>query len=274
MGKRLILGTEPEVDPLEEMSGSQMTITSGTELAWDDRKVKQSQTRELFSLAILVIACLYYPTALLMVSSASLVTIILLPHLQSTQEQKTLGNSSWRTVGISDISYVRNDELTTLQCRGAGGQRYLVGLNLDSTSSRFLGNMSAFVRSVDVNDGLCLIISMRPERINSVLESERLAERMISYLGTLSSGTLSSYVVAKGGIWSARVSLIGHARDEYVSHRFESSARGAIPEPGWITASASDLENILLRKQMQFSDSGFYGSGKELSEWLVQLPSE
>ncbi len=221
-----------------------------------------------------MITCLYYPFALLTLSSAILVTIILLPYLQNTQEQKTLGNSSWQAVGISDISYVRNDELTTLHCRGAGGPRYLVGLDLDSTSSRFLGNMSAFVRSVDVNDGFCLIISMHPERINSVLESERLAERMMSYLDTLSIGALNSYVVAKGGIWSARISLIGHARDEYVSHRFESSARGAIPEPGWITESASALESILIGKQMQFGNPGFYGSGKELSEWLVQLPSE
>jgi hypothetical protein len=251
-----------------------MTITSGTGLSWDDREVKRSLIRELSSLGILLIIGLYYPIVLLVGSSAILFTIISLPLIRNARERRALGNSPWLVIDYSDISYIKDDEFSTLQCRGVGGHRHIIGLDLDSTSPRLLGNMSALVRSMDVNDGFCLTISMHPEKIDSVLDSERLVERMEIYLDTLSRGALSSYVVAKGGIWSVRVSLIGHARDEHVSHRFESSVRGAIPEPAWTAVSPADLENVLLRKQIRFGNPSFYGSGKELSEWLVQLPSE
>jgi hypothetical protein len=45
MVKRLVMGSEPEVDPLEQLSSPRMALTSDTELRWTDRSVKTAITK-------------------------------------------------------------------------------------------------------------------------------------------------------------------------------------------------------------------------------------
>ena len=272
MGRRLILGPEPEVDPLKEISSGRLVSSPDTEFAWDDRQVKRSVIRALALASVTLVIGVYYPVILFPVSFGLLVALLLLPC--SSQEAKSLKNSSWNEVPETDLSWSSSDDSHSLICRGVGGERHLFAMDLDSASLRFMGQMSALVRSLDVKDGFCLTVTTQPETVSSVLDREQLTERVEDYLNGLSGAALQSYLTAKGGLWSTRVSLIAHARDEHIIHRFESAVLGAIPEPGWSPVNANALGARLEQKRLSFGPPSFYGSGKELSDWLVQLPSE
>ncbi|MHA2359845.1 MAG: hypothetical protein ACXAB5_06205, partial [Candidatus Thorarchaeota archaeon] len=82
MGKRLILGTKPEVDPLEEMSGRTTTITTGTEIRWDDRAVGKPLARILLAFLIAIVIGLSIPAAIAIAAAIILSLQFLSPKLR------------------------------------------------------------------------------------------------------------------------------------------------------------------------------------------------
>ena len=93
MGKRLILGTEPEVDPLKEISQRTTTVSGGVDLQWDDRRVKSSFGRDVFILFMLAIALATLPWALSIISISSLIVVVLTPKLRHSREIRSIDSS-------------------------------------------------------------------------------------------------------------------------------------------------------------------------------------
>jgi len=77
LGKRLILGTKPEVDPLQELSESSSTITTGTEIRWENRVVGRPLAILLFTSFLSIVIGLYVPVSVTIIS-----TLLLIIHLR------------------------------------------------------------------------------------------------------------------------------------------------------------------------------------------------
>ncbi|NHJ15147.1 MAG: hypothetical protein EAX95_15800 [Candidatus Thorarchaeota archaeon] len=274
MGKRLILGTEPEVDPLKEMAGEQPAIQSGRSFSWNDRQLKRRWSRDLVILASIAVLGIYSSVFLFALSSSILIIVLLLPKMRMNLEPKLLQNSNWSVVPETDLTFQVASASETLQCRGVGGHRHMAAMDLGEASPRLLGGMSSLIRSVDTSDGFYLSVTLKPEDIETVLDRELLSEGIEKYLSTLPGRALESYVVGHGGLWSTRVLTICHGRDEEISTRIETAVAGAVPEAAWVLLGSAKLRSMLIRKETSAGQTRFYGSGRELSEWLVQLPSE
>ncbi|MFW9846183.1 MAG: hypothetical protein ACFFD6_05520 [Candidatus Thorarchaeota archaeon] len=274
LGRRLILGTEPEVDPLKEISERSMTMASGTNLEWDKRSLKTSYAKELFTSLILILISASFPWIILAVSVGLVFWILVIPRLRKTREEKSLALEGWNRVPESDTSCSVSDDGETLQCRGSGGPRFIVGMELSQASPLLTGNISALVRAIDSSHGFSLSVSMRPESAESLVEEERLSDRIDQFLGTLSGSGLNSYMGRRGGLWSSRVLMLGHILDQFLLKDFESSVHAAIPDSHWDLLDSKEVASLISAKNMTRQPPSFFAAGSELSDWLVQLPSE
>ncbi|MFW9884668.1 MAG: hypothetical protein ACFFEX_09820 [Candidatus Thorarchaeota archaeon] len=274
MGKRLILGTEPEVDPLKEISQPSMTVSGGIDLQWDDRRVKPSHGRDAITAITVAVILAALPWSLAMVSLGSFLVTILVPKLRTSQEIRSLEESEWIRVPESDTSFAVNEEHNAVQCKTASGNRNVIGLELPLAGPLLVGNMSALVRAIDSSKGFCLSVIARAEESSSIVEEERLSSRLDGYLNYLSSGGLDAYMTRRGGLWSVRVSIMGHSQDINQVQRFESSIKAAVPDGNWSKMTPKSLASNMRAMNMAFRLPSFYAAGSELSEWLIQIPSE
>jgi hypothetical protein len=251
----LILGTEPEVDPLKEISQRTMTVSGGIDLQWDDRSVKPSVGRDIIILFMIGV-------------------VVLTPRLRPSREARSLKASEWTCVPESDISCNVNKADDVVECRTPLGLRRAVGLELPVAGPLLVGNISALVRAIDSSQGFCLSVSIRPEDPASIVEEERLSSRLDDYLNYLSTGGLNSYMTRRGGLWSARVSITGHSQSLAQTQKFEASIRAAIPDGNWSMLHSKVLASNILAMNVAPRLPSFYAAGTELSEWLIQIPSE
>jgi hypothetical protein len=274
LGKRLILGTEPEVDPLKEISQPTMTVSGGIDLQWDDRRMKPSYGRDTITAIIVAVILAALPWSLALVSLGSLLVTLLVPKLRVSQEFRSLEESEWIRVPESDTSFEVNREHNVVQCRTPSGIRNVIGLDLPLAGPLLVGNVSALVRAIDSSMGFCLSVMARPEESSSIVEEERLSSRLDGFLNYLSSGGLDAYMVRRGGLWSVRVSILGHSQDTDQVQRFKSSIKAAVPDGNWSKIKPKSLSSNMLALNMAPRLPLFYAAGTELSEWLIQLPSE
>jgi hypothetical protein len=270
----LILGTEPEVDPLKEISQRTMTVSGGIDLEWDDRSVKPSFGRDILILFTTVVALAALPWLLSVISVSCLLVVVLAPRLRPTREARSIDASEWTRVPESDISCDVNKSDDVVECETPLGSRIVVGMELPVAGSLLVGNMSALVRAIDSSQGFCLYVSIRPEEPESIVEEERLSSRLDDYLNHLSTGGLNAYMTRRGGLWSGRVSILGHSQNLAQAQRFESSIKAAIPDGNWSVQNSRALASNMLAMNMAFRIPSFYAAGTELSEWLIQIPSE
>jgi hypothetical protein len=117
-------------------------------------------------------------------------------------------------------------------------------------------------------------VMARPEESSSIVEEERLSSRLDGYLTYLSSGGLDAYMTRRGGLWSVRVSIMGHSQDIDQVQRFESSIKAAVPDGNWSIMNPKTLATNLQTMNMAPRLPSFYAAGTELAEWLIQIPSE
>jgi hypothetical protein len=274
LGKRLILGTEPEVDPLKEISQRTMTVSGGIDLQWDDRRVKPSYGRDAFIAITVAVLLAALPWILALVSLGGLLVTILVPKLRTSQEFHSLDASEWIRVPESDTSFAVNGEYNVIQCKTPSGNRSVIGLELPLAGSLLVGNVSALVRAIDSSKGFCLSVMARPEESSSIVEEERFSSRLDGYLTYLSSGGLDAYMTRRGGLWSVRVSIMGHSQDINQVQRFESSIKAAVPDGNWSIMNPKTLAANMQTMNMAPRLPSFYAAGTELAEWLIQIPSE
>jgi len=274
MGKPLILGTRPEVDPLEETSKSSFSVTSNIEMKWDNRKQRKSLALPLFMIVISVVLGLYNPMLLLIFGVLVLLWILLIPSLQREVESRSLEGSPWKQVKLTDTSCSISEDDKHVQCKTPTGPRSLVNMTLADAKSILLGDVSSFVRAVDDADGFCLTVTMRPGKIQQALDQERFPDGMEKYFNYLTEGEVDAYILRRGGLWVTHVNAVGHVKDEAGIDNFDSAVRASIPMEKWKRAKPRNLRSRLDQLKIDGQWGWFFASGGELSEWIVQLKSE
>ncbi|TFG34594.1 hypothetical protein EU527_02500 [Candidatus Thorarchaeota archaeon] len=274
MGKRLILGTKPEVDPLQEISESSLSVTTSTEIRWDDRKQGRALAWPLFVSLIYILIGLHNPLFLLIPSVFILLWQLFISDFREERERNRLSSSSFKEVSKTDTLCVSDEDNDSLSCKTPDGPRYLVDMKLCSAGSLLSGNISSLIRAIDDADGFCLIVTMRPEKFQRALDEERISNMIEEYLHTLPKGEFNAYILRRGGLWSSHVNIIGHVKDVESVPLFDSAIRASIPMEKWKKEKVKVFRRNLVQLNVDNQSEMFYAAGSELSEWLVQLQSE
>ncbi|MFW9767603.1 MAG: hypothetical protein ACFFF9_12515 [Candidatus Thorarchaeota archaeon] len=272
MGKRLILGTEPEVDPLQEISGKSTQITTGTEIRWESRELGRPLAR-ISIISLLAIAIGFaFPILVTFTAGIFLFFHYVTPKIREQREISQLLQGSWQEIPEDDVSYIVNPE--NVELRGTGPAHYSVAMDLGKASPTLLGNVGSLVRSIDTSNGFGLYVTMRKEKITRAMDEEKISNMLEGYLTALSKGELDAYLTRRSGLWATHVSIIGHMKDDAQVDTFEASVRGAVPERDWKRLKPVELHSRLIQQKLDRQQGWFYAVGSELSEWLVQLRSE
>ncbi|MFW9892861.1 MAG: hypothetical protein ACFFFO_11690 [Candidatus Thorarchaeota archaeon] len=271
MGKRLILGTKPEVDPLEELSEPKGTITTGIDIRWEERGVGFPLFRLLFASILAIVVGFYVPVSLTITSIVLLLIHLASPNLRGTKEMNSL-LQEWKEVQEGDLSCLVDSE--SMELRGTDGTRYIVGLDLGLASPNLLGNVGSLVRALDTSFGFCLTVTMKPEKITRAMNEEKISDLLEGYLNALSKGDLDAYVRRRSGLWLSHTTIVGHMREITDTGAFDSAVRAAIPEKEWKEITPRNLLSRMKQHQVHRQIGWFFAAGSELSEWLVQLRSE
>ncbi|MFW9926099.1 MAG: hypothetical protein ACFFDM_04950 [Candidatus Thorarchaeota archaeon] len=271
MGRRLILGTKPEVDPLQELTEPKGTITTGTDIRWEERGVGLPLWRLLFVSICAIVIGFYFPFAATLSAVVILLIYLVAPKRKGSKEMNTL-LQDWTEIHEGDLSYLVDSE--SLELRGVGGTRFIVGMDLGLASPNLLGNVGALVRALDTSCGFCLSVTMKPEKITRAMNEEKISDLLEGYLNALSKGDLESYIRKRSGLWLSHTTIIGHLREKNDTSSFDSAVRGAIPEKDWKKVNSNYLLSRMQEHEVDRQSGWFYAAGSELSEWLVQLRSE
>lgn len=274
MGKRLILGTRPEVDPLKDLSESSLSISSSTEINWNERLQGHSLARPLFLCLICTAFGLYSPFAVLAAGMIILAMVWFVNRSEAGKERVITGIESWKRVARADTSYSIADDIEGLDCSTPTGKCHVFGMNLGAAKSILLGDISAFVRAVDGSCGFSLTVTMKPENIQRAMDEERISDTIEDYLNTLPKGEVEAYVLRRGGIWLSHATAIGHLKSPADGDIFDSEVRASIPMEKWKRIKPRSMLMGITQVAIDDNSNWFYAAGTELSEWLVQLRSE
>jgi len=272
MGRRLTLGPKPEVDPLEESSYSSFSVTSSTEIRWDERKQKRTLALPLFLSLCSIILGLAYSIVATIVGSVILILVLVMPSIGISR--MALRGSSWSEAHRADASWTASDHFEGLNCKTPVGMRYMIGMELGTAKSILLGDVSSFVRAVDGSSGFSFTVTMRPEKIQRAMDEERVSDMIEEYLNTIPKGEVEAYILRRGGLWVAHVTAIGHVMDPADSESFDSAVKASIPMEKWKRIKSKTLLSGVTQHAVDNQTNWFYAAGTELSEWLVQLRSE
>lgn len=272
MGRRLTLGPKPEVDPLEESSYTSFSVTSSTEIRWDERRQGRALALPLFVSLVSTILGLASPAIPIIAGSIILILVLVLPSFLIGRA--ALRGTPWSEVNRADSSWFPSDGFEGLNCTTPTGMRHMIGLELGAAKSILLGDISSFVRAVDGSSGFCLTVTMRPEKIQRAMDEERVSDMIEEYLNTIPKGEVEAYILRRGGLWVAHVIAIGHLRDEADSESFDSAVKASIPMEKWKRIKSKALATGVTQQAIDNQTPWFYAAGTELAEWLVQLRSE
>ncbi|MHA2161055.1 MAG: hypothetical protein ACXABF_01445 [Candidatus Thorarchaeota archaeon] len=272
MGKRLVMGSEPEVDPLEQLSSPRMAVTSDTELRWTDRSVKTAITKYAAISLLILALCIWLTEFLLVICIISLVGIYLIPRIRESRETNHLSSSRWNVQQTSEIAMEYTKD--SLQFMESIRTRNAVGFDLCSAGSNLFGSISTLIRALDDAQGFFLTLSMKSGAISQVLDNNHLSDHIDKYLENLSHSVLEAYMSRRGGLWKIHGAIIGYAQNERSAKAFESKIKAAIPNHPLKQIENRNLGWRLRELDLLQATDSFYASGAELSNWLVQLPSE
>jgi hypothetical protein len=274
LGKRLILGTRPEVDPLQETSETSFSLTTSTEIRWDERTQHRSLAWSIFLFLVGFFLGLYNPLISLAFGCITLCVVYLVPLFGNRSRGLAARESSWAGVTLADTSCSISDDAQCLVCKTPSGTIHALAMELGDAKSALLGDVSSFVRAVDGFHGFSIIVTMTPENLQRLLDEERISDMIEKYFNAIPKGEAEAYVLRRGGFWSSHVTVIGQMKDTSESDVFDSAVRASVPMEKW---KRSKLKVVLSRMSQLTIDeqaNWFYAAGSELAEWLVQLRSE
>jgi len=272
VGRRLTLGPKPEVDPLEESSYSSFSVTSSTEIRWDERKQGRALALPLFLSLVSVFLGLASSVIPIVVGGVVLILVVVMQSIGGSREE--IRGSPFSEIHRADTSWSASDNFEGLDCKSPAGMRHMIGMELETAKSILLGDISSFVRAVDSASGFCFTVTMKPEKIQRAMDEERVSDMIEEYLNTIPKGEVEAYILRRGGLWVSHVIAIGHVRDSADSDSFDSAVRASIPMEKWKRIKSKTLLSGVTQHDIDNHTPWFYAAGTELSEWLVQLRSE
>jgi hypothetical protein len=274
MGKRLILGAKPEVDPLQETSETSFSLTTSTEICWDERTQHRSLARSIFLSLVCIALGFYSPLIPLVLGCAVLSIALLVPVLRAGKERLVERESPWMAVSQADSSSSINNDYECLTCKTLSGTSHALGMELGAAKSALLGDISSLVRAVDGFHGFTLIVTMKPENLQRLLDEERISDMIEKYFNAIPKGEAEAYVLRHGGFWSSHVTIVGQIKDSTDADVFDSAVRASVPMEKWKRSKPKLILFRVAQLTIDEQSNCFYAAGSELAEWLVQLRSE
>lgn len=246
-------------------------MAKSTEIRWDDRSIRPP-TDKIAGLALLTFALgVMQPFLALAVVCTASAILLVTPRVR--RYLVGLGSSDrWTEVPRADIAV--EVEGKVVRCKGTGRDRFVTALEAESVGPILPGNLGKLIRGVDTDFGLQLIVSLSPQECSSVVEDGVLEDTLVWYLGQNSSEQRKAYFSVRGGVWRTGVRLIGCAFDAAYLRLFENQVLGSLPVTGLKPMDHKKLEGSLIDWDATSTPPAFMAAGSELSEWLVQLPSE
>ncbi|MCF2136496.1 MAG: hypothetical protein K9W43_04565 [Candidatus Thorarchaeota archaeon] len=271
MTKRTIMGGKPETDPLAELGAKFSKSVPMDHVFWMNRARRIPMWRIfLLSLTVFILG-FYQPVVMLTGAIIILVIIWLLPGQRPAREEAAIASNAWTHVEFPEVTLaVEND---VLLCKSHHGTHYVTGMVLPEASGRLAGDLSALLRSLPMDHGFTLVVELDPEPTDCVRESGVVEDLQEVFFDEMPDAQIDSFFLSRGFIWSTRTAIVGHVASPGDVPIFQSSVVGALPETHWTPIKSRSLAQSI--NEFDVSGSrGFYATGKELSEWLVQLAGE
>ncbi|MHA1949868.1 MAG: hypothetical protein ACW99G_00995 [Candidatus Thorarchaeota archaeon] len=275
MGKKKrgnIMGSKPAVDPMSELSGSQMTVISDNEIRWDNRTIKHSWD-QVFAVTIgVMLSVFWFPYHTILVTGISLVLIIIVPILTKYFEHRGLKKQNWYELPEPDLSFdVRKKSILS---KGVSGEQHIIALAMKKAKPNLQGDLGKLLRGLDTSHGFLMVADLFPEKPKNVVRDGVVTDLLERYLDNSSSSQRNSYFDSRGGLWRSQLYFLGHSSTMAEVRMVESQVKGSIPDRGLKRIKMKELSRRLKEWDLCSGQPTFYATGSELTEWLVQLPSE
>ncbi|NWF94608.1 MAG: hypothetical protein HXY34_00525 [Candidatus Thorarchaeota archaeon] len=259
----------PARDPMEEVSRPSLTVVESSEIKWTDRSVKRPWGMAVVAVLALTALAAVLPVVLIVISGSAMVSVLLAAYMTQQSERAAQLAHGWDRIPASDTTFRAEDD-----CIITTSGTYLMTLRTDSPGAVLHGDMSALVRGVPTEAGLCLALTLSPERPTRVVDNTVVNESTEKYLDSMGSERLDNYITHRAGLWNtaASVSLLSSKREDL--KKLRASVRGAVPVRNWRTVPARGQVHGATALGVAESDGGFYALGTELADWLVQMRTE
>ncbi|MHA2433498.1 MAG: hypothetical protein ACXADO_09750 [Candidatus Thorarchaeota archaeon] len=255
---------------MAEIQESSMNVTQSDKLQWNCRDVRTQWHRILFASIVLTLLILWMPSV---VSSLCLGLSVFL--LVLSQAQRTLSpiGDDWCFVSKADLHFEKQSE--SVKSRGTGGLRHISMMQMKTASPKLKGSLGRLVRAIDSEDGIYIMVGMSREKPRRLLEEGVVTRALENYLNKFLSDTeIESYVATRGGLWKTSTCILGHTREADSVRRLQSTIKGAIPDKNLIQSDIGGLCEQIAGYDVPRIRHSFYSTGRDLSQWLVQLASE
>lgn len=267
LSRRLVLGPEPAYDPFSDRLQPPTETHESAEIRWDSRTAGKP-LRRVALIGILEVALgAVYPNGLLLGTVALLLGVLLLSRLNNPMKL-----DGWAVLQRGDMSLSASAE--GLEIMDVRGRKLAIGMVLNSAGTELLGHIGALVRATDDMSGLCLSVAMKPIEASDIMREDKISRSTYRFLNTLSDEALRAYFDRRGGMWSTHTTIVGYGRDKLALSALESAFKAAVPDRNWQTLKSSQLRSRVEEYDIISEGAGFYGTGEELSKWLVQMATE
>ncbi len=269
-GKGYVLGSEPPQDPMSEVSKSTFSVTSSTEIKWNDREAHESWTQAVAVVLFSFILVLLAPQLAIACTILTCVGLFIFSWIMEAREEVD-SQSSWVARPQLDLELVEDEKFLR---HPIDPKFSLTGIELSSVSPKLPGTMATLLRALPLADGFTLTITLRPGDPFRIIEDRNVTNSIETYLRTRSKSEVDTYMDFRSGLWIAKVNYIGLVNDETGVLFHEASVKGSVPAKGWKRIKPADMIKRLMEYHGGTSHPSYYLVGEELSEWLVQLRSE
>jgi hypothetical protein len=248
------------------------SVTSDNEIRWDDRSIKAPWDRVLAVCLAIVAIVFLMPLHVLAFSVALLSFLLGYPRIYMWLQVRSMKTISLDEVPESDVLVENVDG--KLQCRGTGPVQYLSALSLEAPGPLLSGNLGRFIRGLDTDFGFMVSVRLEREDPKRVVEEGILSDHLLKFFSMRSSDQMKAYFEVRAGVWRSGIRILGSSYDPLRLSLFCSQVKGAIPVSGLKKMNADSLARVLTDWKSAGAEVSFRATGRELSNWLVQLPSE
>lgn len=256
---------------MEQIAGPGMTVSSTNELKWTNRQIRPLWAEVLLLSAGIIVLTIWSPWSIVLATAFATAYLIVFPRIGMLQVKK-IETGKWTEVSSPDLVCQIDDGV--LACRGIGGARYVTAMRLDRASPILHGSLGKLVRAMMTEHGVSVLVSMKRQKPNKVIDDNYVTPTLERYLSSRTHEQVLTYFKIRGDLWKSNLVILGHVREESAIRPFESSLKGALPEPRFKRLSPKDLAKRLRAWDLWKDTPRFYATGEELAKWVVQMPSE
>ncbi len=271
MTRRHVMGSEPPVDPVDQVRQAMLSVTTDNSIKFKNRKIPESWTAPTVIIFLSFIGVFFFPILVIILTLVFIPSLFVLLQLHRREPFEQEGQWRLTRFTLPKIRVVAGSKAVELRGEQTS---YLSGSKVTRVDKHLRGDLASLVRGIYAEDGFCLNVSMKPSDTSRVMDHDVLHSNIRSFLRTGFSGSVESYMESHGYLWDVGVSIIGNIQDEHMVRNFQNSIKGALPVKRWKTVKPDALAQTVESFNAQNVEHTFYAVGEELSGWLVQMRSE